>query len=444
MNSSRLRELFTRVLRASLASPLVLAGCGGLDLDGYSPPDCINGKLSVRDLSPSVPTDFIELRRVYSTMMRPPFTESALSSSGVRCVTATDGPSCRSELKALTSTTGFGTSCGERSLSCVTHYLATTQGDVVTAHNSLEALLSFLGTIDTPQEAVLRVVAEGDRSYQVSCSELEHGAVKANADGTYNVVATTGTICAGGGPWTQHVLLVSPEGEVRETRSEILEKGPSSCDGRRPAGLRSNGVVDCSDALGHHFAIIAHMEAASIQAFLRLREELALHGAGVELQDAALRSAMEEVAHAEVCGRLARKHGATPSPAVVAALPPRPLAEVVLDNAVEGCVRETYGALVAYHQALHAEDSEVREAMARIAEDETRHADLSWAIDRWASTRLPESERTAVREAQVRAVEALRAQVAEPTDAALIRELGLPSPEVAVALVDTLARELWN
>ncbi len=96
------------------------------------------------------------------------------------------------------------------------------------------------------------------------------------------------------------------------------------------------------------------------------------------------------------------------------------------------------------HQALHAEDDEVREAMVRIAEDETRHADLSWAIDRWAVERLPSAEQEAVRAARRRAVDALREEVSAPTDAALLRALGLPEPEAAVAMVDLLSRELWN
>ncbi|MFY2561213.1 ferritin-like domain-containing protein [Corallococcus terminator] len=442
MDSNQLRQLFAKALRASLASPLLLAGCGGLDLKGYSPPVCEEGsRLAMSGLSPATQTDLVQLRRSsdggdHASGSR--FHE-VLSSSGTACATASQPAACQAELASLAPEEGFRNSCD---LFCESYYLATTTGDTVAARTSVEALIGFLGTIDTPQEALLRVFADG---YALSCAKLEEGAVKANGDGSFNVVATQGYACGEGTKQTQYLFQVSPSGEVVEKESEVLRRGDKGCAvGRRPAGLQSDGSVECADTVGRHMALIAHLEAVSIQAFLRLRAELALHGADVALQDAALRSAMDEVMHTEVCGRLARKYGATPERPQVASLPPRPLAEVMLDNAVEGCVRETYGALVAHHQALHAEDAEVREAMARIAEDETRHADLSWAIDRWAGTRLPESERMAVREARLRAVEALRAEVAEPTDAALVRELGLPSPEVAVALVDTLSRELWN
>lgn len=439
MNSNQLRRLFARALSASLASPLLLSGCGngGISLEGYSPPICDDGSLSVQGLSPTTQTDFVEMRLVADLDATP--RQQTIVSSGRPCETATQPVACNAELEALSAEEGFHSRC---ELGCYAYYLVTTRGDAVDAHTSQEALQALLGDIDTSQEALLQVFAEG---YNLSCTELEKGAVKANADGTFNVVATKGFACGEGSNLTQYLLEVTPSGEVRVKQTHILERGTKGCTvGRRPAGLRSDGSVACADELGQHFALIAHLEEASITAFMRLRDELALHGAAVELQQAALRSALDEVAHTEVCGRLARRHGATPERAVVAPLPPRPLLEVALDNAVEGCVRETYGALLAHHQALHAEDDEVREAMVRIAEDETRHADLSWAIDRWAVERLPSTEREAVRAARQRAVEALRAEVSAPTDAALLRTLGLPEPEVAVAMVDLLSRELWN
>ncbi|WP_043711964.1 ferritin-like domain-containing protein [Corallococcus macrosporus] len=439
MNPDQLRRLFARALSASLASPLLLTGCGsgGISLEGYSPPTCDEGRLSLRGLSPAAAPDFIEMRLITDLYGSPQ--QQPVVSAGTPCETAQQPVACNAELESLSSEEGFRSRCD---LDCQAYYLVTTRGDAVEAHTSQEALRAFLGDIDAPQEALLQVFAEG---YSLSCTALEKGAVKANADGTFNVVATKGFACGEGSNLTQYLLEVTPSGEVRVRESHILERGTKGCAvGRRPAGLRSDGSVACADELGQHFALIAHLEEASITAFLRLRDELALHGAAVELQQAALRSALDEVAHTEVCGRLARRHGATPERAVVAPLPPRPLLEVALDNAVEGCVRETYGALLAHHQALHAEDDGVREAMVRIAEDETRHADLSWAIDRWAAERLPPAEREAVRAARQRAVEALRAEVAAPTDAALLKALGLPEPEAAVAMVDLLSRELWN
>ncbi len=449
MDPKLLRPLFARALRASLTTPLLLAGCDGLggggengdlDLEGYSSPACENSALAVSGLSLAEPLDFVQLRHVgYPPGTTDPRVESVRSSAGTPCATASDKAACEAALQGLTSPSGFRSTCLDL---CSEYYVATTRGDEVTAHTTVAALRGLLGTIDTPQEAALLAFAE---AYNLSCTDPRRGAVKANEGGGFSVIATRGFACGKDTAVTRFVLEVSPTGEVREVRSEIIERGDPGCAiGRRPAGLRAADPVACADALGRHFAVVARLEAASINAFLRLREELALHGADVALRDAALKSAMDEVLHTDVSTRLARRFGATPQPPRVEALPPRPLFEVARDNAVEGCVRETFGALVAHHQALHARDAEVRQEMARIAEDETRHAELSWAIDAWAREQLSASEREALSEAQRAAVETLRAEVAAPLDASLVTEAGMPAPQVAASLVDTLAARLWT
>ncbi|MFP2911135.1 ferritin-like domain-containing protein [Pyxidicoccus sp. 3LFB2] len=393
MHPMSLRRLFNRALRASLATPLLLAGCEGdddVDLTGYAAPVCDEGRLAVSGLSMPVPVDFVQLRHVGSSPGADEPYESVVSASGTPCATATDRGACESALNALRASEGFRRSCVDV---CSEYYVATTRGDEVTAHTTLESLRGLLGTIDTPQEAALLAFAEG---YKLDCTNRERGAVRSESGGRFSVIGTRGFACGKDTAVTRFVLEVSPSGEIREVRSHILERGDPGCSiGRRPVGLRDTDPVACEDALGRHFATVAHLEAASIRAFLRLREELELHGADVALRDAALVSALEEVMHTDVSTRLARRFGGTPMRPEVDSPPPRALFEVALDNAVEGCVRETFGALVAHHQALHARDEEVRGAMVRIAEDETRHAELSWAIDRWAREQLSASEREA-------------------------------------------------
>ena len=438
MQARRLRHLFSRALRASLATPLVLVGCGaddGTNLKGYAEIECDAGTYAVSDLTISPKPDFLQLRAILFT--EPP-SSAPISSSGQACATATDAQACAAALDAAQPTEGFHHFCVD---ACSDYFLATTLGDEVKTYASLEALKGLLGTIDTRQEAALVAFAAGTR---LACGDLVRGAVKQNPDGSFNVVGTQGYVCGEGTAVTQHLLRVSASGEVRELERHVLARSTGSCAiGRRPAGLQVADGCESTDALGRFFAEVAHLEAASIHAFLRLREELALHGADAGLQDAALASAVDEVLHTDVTGRLARRFGATPLKPSVAALPLRPLCEVARDNAVEGCVRETYGALVALHQALHAQDTEVREAMVRIAEDETRHAELSWDIDRWARPRLSVQERAELKEAQRQAVALLRAEVAVPLDAGLVTAAGMPTPEVALALLDTLEQELW-
>lgn len=216
------------------------------------------------------------------------------------------------------------------------------------------------------------------------------------------------------------------------------------CEGRRPEGLRSDGVVAGRvPLLGALFARMAHLEAASVPAFERLAKELAAHGAPERLVRAARRSAAEEVRHARRMESLAVRHGASLPCVDVAPFAPRSLEALALENAVEGCVRETFGALLAGWQARSAEDADVREALGAIAPDELRHAELSWAIHAWALGRLSPEARARVESAREEAWRALERDAegsALPEDVA--RRAGLPSPELARRLARELARSL--
>lgn len=198
------------------------------------------------------------------------------------------------------------------------------------------------------------------------------------------------------------------------------------------------------DPVGRFFAAAAQLEAASVMAFRTLATELRAFGAPAVLVDEALVAAGEERRHARLTRRLARARGSVParvrlSPGAVRALP-----EVARENAVEGCVRETFGALVAHWQRDHAADISVREAMALIAEDETRHAALAWRTAAWLDTQLDETSRAEVRAARAAAVEALAAELETEVPAALVRDAGMPPRELARALLGGLREARWS
>ncbi|NOK32959.1 ferritin-like domain-containing protein [Corallococcus exercitus] len=459
MNAHRLRRLFSRTLAASLATPLLLSGCQSgagakpaapdagqaVTASGPAAIDCKGGVPVPGKLTISPAPDFIEVRGMEYRVDRPkgPIVGNPDAAAGIACHSATNKNACLDTLEHLGATHSLNEQCEHL---CYGYYLAVTRGDEVAAVDTLQSLRTLLGTIDTAQEAALMAFAAGfnpcSRGFRVG-PRGEPPVVTASPK-DFEVIGYTGDGCGEGKDILRHTVRVSAAGEVAEVKREIHEKGAPSCMvGRRPVGLLATEAGGCEDARGRYFADVARLEAASIQAFLRLREELALHGADVALQDAALASAVDEVRHADVTSRLARRFGAVPPPPSVADVPPRPLIEVLLDNAVEGCVRETYGALVAHHQALHAEDPEIREAMAVIAEDETRHAGLSWDINAWAAPKLSQAERDTLREARRQALAVLRAEVAVPLDARLTAEAGLPSPAVGLALLGSLEQELW-
>jgi hypothetical protein len=195
--------------------------------------------------------------------------------------------------------------------------------------------------------------------------------------------------------------------------------------------------------MGQHFARCARLEAASVTAFQRLHDELAAHGAPQRLLRRIKAAARDEVRHARQTAALAEKHGARPFRSSVRAAPSRPLFYIARENAVEGCVRETYGALVGLWQASNVTDSGLAQVLQRIAQDEINHATLSWDIANWLAPRLSARENRALIRAQAGALTALRRELATPPHADLVKHLGLPDRTAALNLLHELRARLW-
>jgi hypothetical protein len=229
---------------------------------------------------------------------------------------------------------------------------------------------------------------------------------------------------------------------VRESAESVLcFARPFPCEGRRPAGLtRSPSAV--RSAFAAHLADAAWLEAASVEAFRLLRRELRSHGAPRRLLRAASRSARDERRHARIASSLARRFGVTVAPVEREVVEARGVEALALENAVEGCVRETWGALIALRQATQASEPSVRAAMGRIARDELRHAELAWAIDAWLRPRLTEPQQKRVRAARAAALAELAGDVAWPLPYAERQRLGLPSAREASHLLAELDRSL--
>jgi predicted RNase H-like nuclease len=209
--------------------------------------------------------------------------------------------------------------------------------------------------------------------------------------------------------------------------------------GRVPAGLEP-AKVRARSALGAYFASAARLEAASVTAFRRLREELAMHGAPEELLDAARHAERDEVRHTLAMARLARRHGGRYVRPHVADIAARSLETIAEENVIEGCARETFGALVATWQAAHVVDAATARTLATIAEDETRHAALSWEIARWSLAKLDATTRARLEIAWSAALDAV-SHGADVVDVAHVA--GLPSREERAALAGEL-RGLWT
>jgi rubrerythrin len=230
---------------------------------------------------------------------------------------------------------------------------------------------------------------------------------------------------------------VAPDGTSTATTLDTREDGTCPVPGRRPDGLR-DARPDASDAVGHWLARAAHMEAASVFAFESLARELTELGAPAALVDAARRSADDERRHARMMGRLAERAGAAVPAVEVEAPRARTAFAIARENAVEGCVHETWAAMEALAQSERAARPGVAATMGAIADDEMRHASLAWQVAAWLEPRLSEAERAAVREAREGARAALEARVARGYDRGLGEALGLPPPALAARLVASL------
>jgi hypothetical protein len=220
--------------------------------------------------------------------------------------------------------------------------------------------------------------------------------------------------------------------------------------GRRPPGLlselreRSGRTRATASARTRgpaaYFARMAYDEAASVHAFLGLEADLVRIGAPPELVAAAARSARDEIRHARVMARRARSSGGdVVAPRVrrrrAAA---RSLESIARENAVEGCVHETFGALQLRWQASHAPEPSMRRLFGRIAADETRHAALSWMIARWIEPRLDPRARKRVEAARSRATRTLRTKLSTTAPRDFDMHVGRPGSREAVMLFDSL------
>lgn len=356
------------------------------------------------------------------------------SETGTKCATA-QGGACAEQL-AHHPAQFVPSSCLQL---CNELSVVTTRGNEVRRWVGEAELKALLGPVDSADDALLLV---NNADYFFQCDRAEQSSWRAVPEG-YEVFALRTTKSCMPIETTRFRLRVSTSGEISVLDSVVVAS-QGGCAGRKPAGLLSSGRELGRSKFGDYLANMAHLEAASVISFERLARELAAFAAPQRLIDAALASRADEVRHAEIMGRLALGHRGELVEPEVAATGSRTLEEIALENAVEGCVRETYGALVGGHQAQHALNRSLRSVMVRIAQDEARHASLSHQVHRWITPRLSHAARERVRHAQQRAVFALAAEVAIRPDVEVASLAGLPGPEVGRVLLAELSKTLWR
>jgi hypothetical protein len=196
--------------------------------------------------------------------------------------------------------------------------------------------------------------------------------------------------------------------------------------------------------VGLWFAELSAREEASIAAFEILAGELRAHGAPGRLVAAAKRAARDERRHARIMRAFAARFGGTPRRPRVERGPIRSLEEIAAENAAEGCLRETFGALVGMWQARFAGDPRVRKAMGAVARDESQHAALSWEVARWIEPMLGADARARLARAKADAICQLEAELFGEPAADVVRVAGIPSAQEARSLFEHARAILWT
>ncbi len=292
-----------------------------------------------------------------------------------------------------------------------------------------------LAPIDTPAAALAAAWLHGGYALsfengQQYLGSLSEGQVRA-VDGGFEV--TVGAEQSEGDCQETRVhqyrvtLVVGRDGSIEE-RGRVETDEYVDGNACMPLGRRPEHFVDRDGArsLESLVARAAHHEAESVRAFARFARELEAFGAPAALVKAARTAATDEVRHARMWGALGRRMGFEIDARIAQDhLAVRSLEEVARDNAVEGCVYETFGAALALYQARHAQTPALRAHFASIASDELDHAALSRACADFFEARLDAPARRRMRAAAARAREELARSFTHPTAAEAL--LGYPA-----------------
>ena len=399
-------------------------------LDGYSMLPCepARGPSSVSELRTPEPLDYLEVRRLASDSNH--VREAARY--GDACAGVSNADACQRAYEAVVGET----LCLPRD--CPPFFVVGRGGKFARA--GADALGTLLGAVDTPGEALLVGALHG---HPLRCADLyvpAHVGTLVRPVGAEYELMTTAEDC-GEDIFVEQLRIAADGSLVAHSRTVLAH---SDCViGRRPAGVCSARETTSRTLLGSFLAKMAALEAASVHAFRQLSRELALLGAPRALITAAERAASDETKHARAVARLARRFGANAHELEVELAAPRTRLQLALDNAVEGCVRETFGALVATYQAATARDAAARNVLVQIARDETRHAQFSWQLRQWLVPQLAPAEQRRVQRAQRRALSSLREDLDCGLPPIAAAAIGYPSPEKSAELLDGMVHALF-
>jgi len=446
----RLRTLFHGIVTTGLTAA---AGCKE-EVDPPYPASAFDASVCLagnRDWIDAIhPDPSVDAVMVRSTYGHYPGTDNPLDAGGADttftgivgtpCAHATDPIACQASVDALPPVPllydGTGTYINEAMFSSWYLQLATTHGDSVEIIADQTALAPVLGAIDTEEEAYLMAIAGSH--YRPACGRTNARTIE---DG-FEVLVVSGSAC-GTVDYQQNILRVRTDGRVSLVGRRILELADPNCViGRLTDGVRTK--PGCPRTIGEHLAHMAALEAAAVIAFERLADELVALDAPTALVERARRAARDEIRHAALVDVQRERFGAARVDVESEPRRGRDRFTIALENAQEGMVRETYGALAATYQAEHANDRELARMLRAIAVDETRHAALAHDVGRFLEEGLDDDERRAIDDVRRDTAATLGDTVAVDFGVEMHELMGWPRPEVARALVQAAFPSAWG
>lgn len=232
----------------------------------------------------------------------------------------------------------------------------------------------------------------------------------------------------------------SPGGRPLREAGEVVTAATHSRDGWLRSIALDHGAwwspsTRAQAAVG--WAREAAFEHASVAAFARLAIDLMVHGAPAELVDDAHAAARDEIRHAQQCYGIASAFADEPmgpGPLPLATLTPAAsIVALAVDCFRDGCVNETVAALCVAEASRRVASPAIRDTLARIADDEGRHAELSYRILAWALRSGGAQLRTRI----ATELDAVRAELARPVVTACDdrdETTGLLAPHTAAAV----------
>ena len=223
---------------------------------------------------------------------------------------------------------------------------------------------------------------------------------------------------------------------------------PRPVPGRMPNGLHlKNGPAATQSSvnvLGQYLADMTAMETAAITAFYNLSLELEAYDAPSELITRARQAVLEETRHSEMAALLAASFDAEIPEVSIDDFCLRSLYEIALENAVEGCVNETFAAACGLWQSEYAQLDVFRKVIAHITEEEMGHAALSWEIHQWVMPQLSEIQQEQILVAQAEAVDSLVSDFNQESNPMLQQAFGLPTKDDVARLFAQLKNSVWE